>query len=340
MASFELPAAVAASLSRGVTPETALQVRRSIYSHEPLTPADMNIVFAVARKAGPNACPEWTSLFSEALTDYVVHENTPPDYIPERKAQWLMSELTKSGGISTKAEFAMLIDVMTSAFGVPPSLSAFALNEIKTAIVSGKRDAFGGADHSACVVTKSDVEALRAVLYAATTGSAGHVTKEEAEVLFQIADATANKAADSAFDDLFARAIGNYLMAISSQMPSTAEALHREAWLDERESMTGFFSRMLARTGLESFLDTLKSPLEAAEERLAEREVHEDALRAASEKITDGEAQWVEIHLMRDGKLSSAEVRLLDWLTAEAAVLPPSLRALAAKANKVKSRAA
>jgi hypothetical protein len=308
MARSDLPAAVADSLVKGmVVPETAAQVRKTIYGHGPLTAADMDLVFAVARNAGANPCTEWTQLFSEAVTDYVVHESDPENYISNDKVRWLMQQLQKGGGISTKAEFAMLLDVMNTALDVPPSLSAFALNEIETAIVKGRRDAFTDEDHPADVVTKPDVEALRAVLFAATSGSTCQITQEEAEALFDIAHATAKGKVDPSFDDLFARAIGNYLMATCLHAPSAAEALHREKWLDEREKLPGFFSRLIGRHSEIGFFDMLKTPLELADDDMGKLEAADERESAETEKITDGEADWVMAHLTRGGKLTSPE---------------------------------
>ena len=244
-ASLALPA------DEGISAATALQVRTAIYSHDRLTRSDMDLVFDVAQKAGREPCPEWTGLFCEALTDYVVHQNVPQDYIPQDKADWLIAKLKQSGGISSKTEFEMLIDVMTHALGVPASLSTFALSEVATAIIKGRRAAIAGEDHSAGVVTKTDVEALRAILYAEKGGSTGHVTKDEAEVLFQIAH-TASRV-DPSFDELFARAVANYLMGINVHVPDAAEALHFEKWLGEKESLPGFWSRMLHQSPSSGF---------------------------------------------------------------------------------------
>ena len=180
MAGPDLTADLLNSISHGVTPATVLQVRKSIYSYEPLTPSDMDLVLDVAQKAGLDPCPEWTGLFCEAMVDYVVRQNEPQDYIPPEKADWLIAQLTAREGIASKSEFAMLVDLMTAALSVPAQLSKFALQELKTAIVSGRREP-AGEDHPADTVTQSDVEALRTVLYAATTGTASHVTQEEAE---------------------------------------------------------------------------------------------------------------------------------------------------------------
>lgn len=333
MASVEQPATLTAPLTAAVDAETAREVRRAIYSHNILAPADMDLVFDVARRAGRSPCPEWTNVFCEAVTDYVVHQNSPQDYISQDKADWLIAKLSNSGGIASKSEFDMLIDVMTHALSVPPSLSAFALREIKTAIVSGRRDIYSNEGHPADVITREDVEAMRAVLYAATTGAPGHVTREEAEALFEIAHATAHGNIDASFDELFARAIGNYLMAINFHVPDAAEALHREKWLNEEESLSGFMSRILQGTNRQGSFRVLLSPHEAFEADLARRDAEDRALRRETEQITSGEADWVLAHLTRDGALTSAEKRLLQFLGAEAPVIPPPLRGLVDKAG-------
>ena len=302
----------------------------------------MDLVFDIAQKVGCGACPEWTDLFSEALTDYVVHQNDPPDYIPQQKADWLTAKLAENGGICSRVEFAMLIDVMTHALGVPSSLSTFALREIKTAILEGRRDAITGEDHPAGVVTKSDAEALRAVLYAATTGTPDHVTREEAEVLFEIAHATSQ--ADPAFDDLFARAVGNHLLAISAHVPDASEALHFEKWLDEKEDLTSFLRRtakfepwseekkdifdLLLRPfrGPSNSFNPFASLDDEYEADKARQNASDMALRDESEKVTDSEAAWVIAHLTRDGELTSAENRLLQFLGAEARSIAPPLQ--------------
>jgi hypothetical protein len=45
-------------------------------------------------------------------------------------------------------------------------------------------------------------------------------------------------------------------------------------------------------------------------------------------------ADWVIAHLTRDGPLSSAEKRLLEFLAREASSIPPALQALVGKQDK------
>src|SRR5262249_40532512 len=95
MTDTDLPRTV--PIADGVTPATALAVRETIYDgHHQLTQADMDLVFDVARRAGRDPCREWVDLFCEAVTDYAVHQNEPPGYIPLEKADWLIGKITHS----------------------------------------------------------------------------------------------------------------------------------------------------------------------------------------------------------------------------------------------------
>ena len=58
-------------------------------------------------------------------------------------------------------------------------------------------------------VTRADVEALRRVLYVASSKGFDQVTRAEAAVLFSIAETTIDAPNDPAYADHFARAVAN-----------------------------------------------------------------------------------------------------------------------------------
>ena len=149
------------------------------------------------------------------------------------------------------------------------------------------------------------------------------MTKEEAEVLFDIAHAHAK--VDPSFDDLFARAVGNYLMAIALHAPSATEALHFEKWLDEKETLSGFVWRML-RTPVPPSAKDFQPLWKSLDDDLAQSDAADAASRAESQGITESEAAWVIAHLTRNGDLTSAEKRLLQFLRDESPSIAPSLR--------------
>jgi hypothetical protein len=69
------------------------------------------------------------------------------------------------------------------------------------------------------------------------------------------------------------------------------------------------------------------------EAEIVAREAADQVRREDSERITKSEADWVIARLNRDGELSSAEQRLLQFLGAEAPSVAPALEPLIAKAT-------
>jgi hypothetical protein len=310
-------------------------LRRAIYSKDGVTRADFTQLLSAGRAAGADACPEYAELLDEAATDLMVRQVDPPGYIAAADGAWLIGQLADGGGLSCKAEFAMLGGVLRYAVSAPPALAAFAVREVEKAILTGHRTATGQADHPAGIVTAGDVEILHSLVFAATEGSSLHVTKESAEALFDIAHATASAQNDAGFDDFFAKAVGNYLMGVAYHWtPSAADARTHEHWPDRPASFADFFAKMVeaplaARFGGLSAktktVDTMDETLFAGETAADSAEIKDlSAINANS-------ADWVIAHLTREGPLTSAEKHLLAFLSREASSMPQSLRDLADK---------
>ncbi len=134
--------------------------------------------------------------------------------------------------------------------------------------------------------------------------------------------AHATSQVDPSFDELFARAIGNYLMAINLHVPDAAEALHFEKWLDEKQDLSGFLSRMLHRPPTVSSFNVFESPAATYEADMARQDANDRTLRNESEKITDSEAAWVIAHLTHEGELSSARSACCSSLRRKRSRLP------------------
>ena len=213
-----------------------LALRRAIYGKGDATRADLEILIARGRQGG--ADPEFCHLIAEVATDVLVRQVDPAGYVTEADAAWLVTRLSEGGGLACRPEFEMLKAIFGHAVSVPPDLTAFAVREVEKAILTGRRDATGGLDHPPCVVTREDVEALRAMAFAPIRGSSLHVDRGTAEALFDIAHATANAANAPEFADFFAHAVGNYLIGVAfSGTPDRDEVLRHEA---ELEKQTGY----------------------------------------------------------------------------------------------------
>ena len=128
----------------------------------------------------------------------------------------------------------MLVKVLEKAQSSPPRLAGFALAQVKKAVIEGDGPLAHGGTLTPGKVGRAEAELMRRILYAFGGDGNIAVTRAEAEVLFDINDATAEADNDPAWSELFVKAIANFMMAASGyDVPSRQEALHREEWLDE-----------------------------------------------------------------------------------------------------------
>jgi len=309
---------------------SALELRRKIFGDDrDPDKGDVQDLITIGRSESADA--EFADLLAEVALDVFVTQVDPSGYIADADAAWLIERLADGGGLACPAEFELLKTLISHAVSVPPALSEFAIREVEKAILTGRRDAFGGEDHEPGVVTEFDVEALRALAFAPTRGHSMHVDRNTAEALFDIAHATATADNAPEFVEFFARAIGNYLMGGDFLgTPDASEVLAVESELAKPSGFGAFLSAVFQ-----------SSPnVRVAEEALGDAEEEEDrVLNAATGKRIDvashiqaDAAKWVIGHLTRGGELTAAERRLLSFLRDEAASAPPELEALYAQA--------
>lgn len=115
----------------------------------------------------------------------------------------------------------------------------FALDQVKTAVCDGNGPLRAGTQLQPGVVTDDDVELIRRVLYAFGGDGNIAITRKEAEILFEINDRITNSEENSAFTELFIKAISSCVMGASGySIPSRQEMLRREAWLESRGDLS------------------------------------------------------------------------------------------------------
>ena len=269
--------------------------------------------------------PDYRQLLADVAVDLFIDQADPPQYISLETADWLIARI-KAHTLSYAAKIQLLSALMQYAVSLPSSLSSFLLGEVAAAVVDGQ------PGHPAGRLDAADVEALRRALYAADDGASLHVTRAEAEILFRIAHSCVGKAIDPGFDDLFAKAVGNHLMAIAFRGATpVADKLALEKFENAPSSVGGFLRGMVGLS-LPSEED-LESPI-ARDEAIWRARNDEDArLRAQSEKIDQDETIWLYAHLTRRGDMTSAERRLLEFLKQEVVNPPAGLADLFRKAG-------
>lgn len=309
----------------------ALEMRRAVYGSDgEISRAELEAMLRVD-EAARQADPSWSMLLSEAAADYIVHQEEPWGYVSVENADWLIGQIAEGGKVKTPRELEALVKILEAATESPPALIAFALNQVKMAVVDGEGPLASHGSLEKGRVTAGEVDLLRRVLYAyAGSGGIG-VTRPEAEVLFDINDASAGADNDPAWGDLFVNAITNCIMAAHGYAPPSREqALSEERWLDApTDGLGGFFSKMVSG-GIGNVIRSYTMPSD--EQAWAKRNAAEAAAEREAEIVTPGEAEWIAARIGRDGRLQANEVAVLKRIRAEASEIPPALKSLVDRA--------
>ena len=249
--------------------------------------------------------PQWATRFQEALKDFLLTREAPEGRVTDEEADWLISQIKTDGEKPGLDEIDLLLAVLRHADGASETLATYALDAISDRIIADG------------VANLNMVERMRFALYAGAGHGGLWVTQHEAAILFKTNDAISDARNASTWNDLFARAVGNHLMARAHPEPSSVDdALAREAWLgDTKSSPGGLFSRMGAsfRSG-NWFENVTHSSKKAAKAR----QVAAEAADREAETVNETENNWLQTRLGWDDKISPAENALIEFLKKEA----------------------
>ncbi len=307
-----------------------LKLRRNYYDDGSISAEEADVIFAL-NDACPVQDPAWADCFIETITDYLVDQAEPQGYLTADNAQWLIERIGGDGRVDSKTELELLVNVIDKARWVPQSLVRFALEQVKTAVITGTGPLRGGRSSSPGIVSETDVDLLRRILYGAGSDGSIAITQAEAEVLFDIDEATSGRDNHPAWTDLFVKAIASCVMAASGYAaPPREVALARDAWLDRRGELS-----------LDAILGGMASGLKGLFGGYREQTTEERAIAALTqqkveiitrEAVTAAEATWLAARIGRDGGMTPNERALLMFLKTESPSINPALRALVEKA--------
>ena len=204
----------------------------------------------------------------------------------------------------------------------------FALTSVNDAVISGKDALRNGQPGKVGEVTDADVELIRRIIFAFGGDGNVAVTRAEAEILFEINDATAEATENAAWTELFVKAVAGVVMAASGyRAPPRTEALRREQWLESRGDLSPVnFVQTMFDGGFAGFSDLFVKRDE--EERELDRLEKERRANLTNEEVTADEANWLVAQINRDGVLTYNESCLLAYLKSESKGLHPSLQSL------------
>jgi len=303
---------------QSIKAKDVLDLRRDVFSdgivsrHEAQSLFDLN-----------NACliqdPSWVDFFIEALTDYYVHQADPAGYISEENATHLITCINRDGRVKSQSELELLISVLEKANTSPASLVSFSLDQVKLRVLEERGLTPG-------VIGETEVDLLRRILYAFGGDSHMAVSRAEAEILFEINDQTDETKNHISWSDLFVKAIANFMMAASGYQPPPREvALKREAWLEQRDGISGFMNKMVSG-GLKGIFDVYSRSAETSVAEQRVKDIQADIVN--SRRVTQTETAWLVGRIGRDGNTSENERALIEFIKENSSSIHPSFKAL------------
>ncbi|CAN7449235.1 hypothetical protein [Mesorhizobium sp. LjNodule214] len=310
-----------------ITAEDVTMLRREVFGDGVVSRGEAEALFALDATAR-DKCQEWPEFFVEAITDYIVHQEKPAGYISEDNADWLVRTISRDGMVDSRTELELLVHVLEKAKSSPSRLSAYALEQVAHAVIDGKGPLMLGGHLVPGQIAKAEVDLLRRILYAYGGDGNIAVTRAEAEVLFKINERTAAASNDPSWNDLFVKAIANFVMCSAGyEAPTREVALRRDAFFDQADpEIGGFFGRMVAG-GLASIMEAYRSPDDIEADWEAKNRAAE-ALARRAETIDAGEAKWLAERIGADRPLLDNERALLTLIKHASPEIHPALKPL------------
>ncbi|MBI1682285.1 hypothetical protein [Caulobacter hibisci] len=322
-----------------VTEADVVALRGLVYPDMVLSRAEAQALLALD-EAVEEASTPWRHLLTEAIVDHLVHQARPAGYVDAEAADWLIAAVSRDGLVKSATELEVLIRVLETASEVPEALVAFTLAQVKAAVLHGQGPLAQGRMERGRV-TDGEAALLRRVLYAQAGDENIAITRAEAEILFDINDASVGARNASDWTELFAKAVAASVMTVSHyRAPSRQEAARHEAWLAQPADVPGFLARMFqGAPGVWRTIDNaealnrIMNPDREIHDAWEARNREQAAVALAAETIDAEEAAWLVERLERDGVLDAAESALLAFIARESPQVHPALAAVIARAK-------
>lgn len=301
-----------------VSDAEVLQLRREVFADGIVARGELEAVFGLAGRA-PAGDASWPAFLIEATADFFLNEEMPRGYLTDEEFAYLDRLLTKTGKVAPLLALDLLIAIEERAVTTPPAMS----ERIAERLVEAAKP-----DNGAGGVGADLTDLIRRHLYAAGGEGAIAVTREEAELLFDIHDLTASADNHPGWSELFVKAIAAHLMQHIGYRPlPREEALRLHDWVkDQSIAPGGFFSRMVSG-GFAAIREAY-----GRKSIRSQRNADDEIATAIAEQVTAREADWLADRIGRNGRLDEIEQALIAYMRDLGADLPPKLQALVERA--------
>jgi len=294
-----------------ITPEEILALRREGWGDGQITHAEAEAIF-VLDAALTERPAEWCDFLVEAIGEYVLNAWEPRGYVTDEQGVWLVAKVSADARLDSMTELELLVSVLERAHNAPDTLKQFVLAQVERAVTSGVGPTRDGGSLDAGVVNETDCKILRRAIFAAGGDRPAAVSRDEADMLFRLKEATRGAQNAPAWKQLFVQGVGNYLQgyaSLSAQL-TRERAAELDAFMSDTESGVGRFVGQMAKSVPNAFGVTFgRKPV------VPSRASQVDAAAA----VTPEEQGWLDQAIGADGEVDELEQALLTFLADETA---------------------
>ena len=313
-----------------ISDQDVQNLRRAVFGDGAVSLQEADAVFELNDLISDKAST-WNDFYMEGMTDFIVRQASPYGYIDASNAEWLIKRIGKDGIVETITELSTLVNIVKTAKTCPDSLISFTLSQITNAVLHEQGVIGRGRTLSAGVIGAAETELLRDVLYACGGDNRSGISRQEAEVLFDLNDACQSGDNDPAWRDLFVKGIANYLMVLTTfETPDRKEALRREDWLlSERKPLSSLGQLKFKDIGRE-----MMNLIKGESTKSTKADLAGNSAVYNAESINSEEAAWLISRINKNAELNDNEKALMRFLEAESPYLHVSLSALLSDASR------
>jgi hypothetical protein len=293
-----------------VSHEEVAKLRASLFPDGVVSRGEAEALFVLNdRVAGGDA--SWGPAFAEAIADHVIDGGEPRGHVTDEGASWLESRIKGDAKLTRATELEVVLKTLERAETAPPHLGHMARDLVRRAILDQDNILGGDRDRVPGQIKAEEAELIRRTLHASAACGGVWVTREEAEWLFELDEATVGFAHDPDWQDVFVKGVLNHLFnPAPSALVGREASRRRGAWLAEKTPLDAarFWGRAFTG-GPRGFGQRVRQPdaIDAMESHYAERV----AVGEAAEAFDLAEATYISVRTRKDGRKSPNEQALM-----------------------------
>jgi hypothetical protein len=293
-----------------VMPDEAAKLRASLFPDGAVTRAEAEALFVLNDRVADDDL-DWRRAFAEAVADHLIDGGEPRGHVTEEGASWLESRIAADGQLKRGTELEVVLKALERAESAPAHLARLARDYVGRAVLAQEDIVGGNRDRVPGQIKACEVALIRRVLHASAASGGVWVTREEAEWLFSLDEATLGYAHDPAWQDVFVKGMLNHLFAPAPDALHDRDAsMKRDAWLSEAAPANPgkFWARAFAG-GVSGFGKRVRQP--GAIDAMADHYAGRVEAAVAAEAFDLAEATYVSVRVRKDGRRSPNEQALL-----------------------------